>query len=443
MAADAAAPSRRVAVVGGGWAGLAAAVQACQAGHAVTLYESAGDLGGRARTVHSEGVALDNGQHILIGAYKQTLALIKTVGADPDKLLHRQPLELRYPDGRGLRLSKGPAGLAFGLAVMRCKGWSASDRWALLREAARWTRMGFSCDPKLTVAELCQTLPAPVRKLLIDPMCVAALNTPAEEASATVFLRVLLDALFSGRGSADLLLPRAPLGSLLPEPAAEWLLQTGAELKLGTRVQALHKQDQGWRIGEQHFAAVILACPPGEAARLAEPFDAHWAQRAVALRYEPIVTVWLHSPKGKLPTPMAALFEGPGRPAQFAFDHGALGGTPGHFAFVISGAAASVAKGLKITANEVQQQAISSFPEGTWYTRPQVLKVMAEKRATFRCTPGLDRPPMWIAGHSKLAADGPPLLAAGDYVAGPYPATLEGAVRAGQAAAHALGPAKA
>jgi squalene-associated FAD-dependent desaturase len=432
-----------VAIVGGGWAGLAAAVEACQAGHAVTLFETTADLGGRARTVRSEGLALDNGQHILIGAYTHTLALMKTVGADADKLLHRQPLELRYPDGRGLRLPKGPAGLAFGLAVMRCKGWSASDRWALLREAARWTRMGFSCDPQLTVAELCKALPAPVRKLLIDPMCIAALNTPAEEASATVFLRVLLDALFSGRGSADLLLPRAPLGSLLPEPASAWLLQAGAELKLGKRVNALHPHAAGWRINEQDFAAVILACPPAEAARLAKPFAANWAQRAQALRYEPIITVWLHSPKGKLPTPMAALFEGPGRPAQFAFDHGALGGTPGHFAFVISGAAASVAKGLKITANEVQQQAISSFPEGTWYTRPQILKVLAEKRATFRCTPGLDRPPMRVAeSHSAQAATAP-LLAAGDYVAGPYPATLEGAVRSGQAAAQALGPVRA
>ena len=98
-----------VAVVGAGWAGLAAAVRAREAGHAVTLFEMAAQLGGRARSVDIEGHALDNGQHILIGAYQRTLALMRTVGADPQALLTRLPLTLLYPDGRGLRLPPGPA----------------------------------------------------------------------------------------------------------------------------------------------------------------------------------------------------------------------------------------------------------------------------------------------------------------------------------------------
>ncbi|MCY7314807.1 MAG: FAD-dependent oxidoreductase, partial [Rubrivivax sp.] len=80
---------RRVAVVGGGWAGLAAAVRASEAGHRVTLIEMAAQLGGRARRVDVQGLALDNGQHILIGAYSRTLALMATVGADSHALLHR------------------------------------------------------------------------------------------------------------------------------------------------------------------------------------------------------------------------------------------------------------------------------------------------------------------------------------------------------------------
>jgi hydroxysqualene dehydroxylase len=209
---------RRIAVVGGGWAGLAAAVRAVQAGHHVTLFEMAQTLGGRARSVplpgQAHGQALDNGQHILIGAYRRTLDLLRTVGGQEAELLRRMPLVLRYADGRGLVLPRGPVWVAFVRAVANCVGWTWSDRAALIRAAAGWALDRFRCDPTLTVEALCRTLPPAVRELLIDPLCVAALNTPAREASAQVMLRVLRDALFGGRGAADLLLPRRPLGEL-------------------------------------------------------------------------------------------------------------------------------------------------------------------------------------------------------------------------------------
>jgi hydroxysqualene dehydroxylase len=96
---------------------------------------------------------------------------------------------------------------------------------------------------------------------------------------------------------------------------------------------------------------------------------------------------------------------------------------------VISGARRWVDAGAEATAAATLRQAELAFAAGTWPSRPQVLRVMSEKRATFRCTPGLDRPPGGIAAG---------LWAAGDYVAGPYPATLEGAVRSGEEAAAAL-----
>ena len=126
---------------------------------------------------------------------------------------------------------------------------------------------------------------------------------------------------------------------------------------------------------------------------------------------------------------MTTLVEGPQAPAQYAFDHGALGASQGVFAFVISGARAWVARGLDTTGQTVLQQALEAFPPGTWPAAPTVLRVMAEKRATFRCTPALLRPPPTVA---------PNLVAAGDYIAGPYPATLEGAVRSGEAAVRLL-----
>lgn len=419
----------KVAVVGAGWAGLAAAVRATEAGHQVTVFEMAGQPGGRARGVDVEGLALDNGQHILIGGYTRTLDLMRTVGADPEALLHRQPLELRYPDGRGLRLPAGPAWLAFGVGVMRCRGFGWSDKLALMRAAAGWALAGFRCAPGTTVQQLCAGLPLPVRQLLIDPLSVAALNTGAAEASATVLLRVLRDALFGGRGAADLLLPRRPLSALLPEPGSAWLARQGATLRLGARVQALDRAPQGWTVDGEPFDAVVLACSAAEAARLAAAYAPAWAARAGALGYEPIVTVYLGCQGARLPAPMTALVEGPQAPAQFAFDHGALGATPGLFAFVISGARAWVDAGLEATAAAVLEQAHSAFPSGTWPAQPVVVRTMAEKRATFRCVPALDRPPAAVA---------PRLLAAGDYIEGPYPATLEGAVRAGEAAAAQL-----
>jgi squalene-associated FAD-dependent desaturase len=395
----------------------------------VTLFEMAGHAGGRARSIDADGDAFDNGQHILIGAYSRTLALMQAVGVDIEACLHRMPLELRYPDGRGLRMPAGPAWLGFGRAVLGSSGWSVGDRLALLAACARWAAAGFACAPSLTVADLCRTLPAPVRQLLIDPLCVAALNTQAGEASATVFLRVLRDALFGGRGAADLLLPRRGLDQLLPVPAIDWLRSRGAEIRLATRSGQLKSEGACWRLDGEAFDRVVLACGAHEAARLTAPVSADWAAGARALQYEPILTVYLRAPGASLPAPMMALVEGPLAPAQFAFDHGALGARPGRFAFVISGARRWAEQGLEATGKAVLEQAVTGFPQKTWPHLPSIERVLAEKRATFKCVPGLRRPQTRIA---------PGLAAAGDYIEGPYPATLEGAVRAGEAAAAAV-----
>jgi hydroxysqualene dehydroxylase len=345
------------------------------------------------------------------------------VGADATRLLQRRPLELRYADGRGLRMPPGPAWLVFGAAVARARGWGWRDRAALIGAAAGWALRRFDCPAHWSVQQLCAALPAPVRQLLIDPLCVAALNTPAREASARVFLRVLRDALFSAPGSADLLLPRQPLGSLLPEPAVAWLNQRGAQLRWRERVTTLARSGGHWLVQGEAFDAAVLAGPAAEMARLAQAVAPRWSALADAMPYEPIVTVYLQSPGATLPAPMTALIEGPDAPAQFAFDHGAIGGQPGLFAFVVSGARRWVEQGLEATGQAVLRQAEAAL---RWPTRPTLLRVLAEKRATFRCVPGLERAAATLA---------PGLLAAGDHIEGPYPATLEGAVRSGEQAA--------
>jgi squalene-associated FAD-dependent desaturase len=419
----------RVAVVGAGWAGIAAAVHARRGGHEVEVFEMAPQPGGRARSVQTVGRTLDNGQHVLIGAYRATLELMHEVGATVPSLLCRLPLALQYPDGRGLCLRGGAPVPAFVRAVLDHRGWTWSERLSLLAATTRWAAMRFRCNPNLTVGALCRRLPASVREQLIEPLCVAALNTPPSQASARVFLRVLRDALFGSPGSSDLLLPRAPLGTLLPQPAAAWFQRHGVGLHTAVRVTQLESAAGSWQLDGRPYDAVLLACSAAEAARLCRDFAPAWSDMAGALRYEPIVTVYLFCPGARLALPMVALHANADAPAQFAFDLGALGSAASVFAFVISGAHEWVEKGLQFTAASTLSQALAAFPPSTWPAVPTVLHVSAEKRATFRCTPGLQRPPASIA---------PGLWAAGDYVDGPYPATLEGAVLSGRQAAHSL-----
>ena len=416
-------PMRRVAVVGGGWAGIAAAVRAVDLGHQVTVFDTAHHLGGRARSHPHQSTMLDNGQHILIGAYTDTLALMRRVGVDPHQVLHRQPLALVDARGHGLRLPAGPAAVAFVRGVLGWRTVPWRDRWQLLALAARWRLQGFECAPQLSVADLARRSPATVMSALIDPLCVAALNTPAASASAQVFLTVLRDALFSGPGACDLLLPRRPLDELLPRPAGRWLLDQGATLRLGQRVLSLSRCDDGWTVDNTPFDHVVLACSATEAARLLQPWAADWSRTAAALHYQPIVTVWLKASMPRWRDPMVS-FTGTG-PAQFAFDLGALGGPDGVYTAVVSGAQAWVDQGSAATADAVQRQWLTETGQVA-----EVITLRAEKRATFACTPGLARPD---------ARPLPRLSVAGDYVRGPYPATLEGAVRAGLGAANAIG----
>ncbi len=415
----------RVAVIGAGWAGLAAAVQAVQDGHQVSVFEAARTPGGRARSLDitlpdGRSVTVDNGQHILIGAYTDSLRLMREVGVNVEAGLQRLPLTLQFPDGTGLRLPDLPVPLDVLAGILRNRAWPLRERLGLLRAALGWKLAGFACAETLSVAALCAGLGPRVQAELVEPLCVSALNTPARQASARVFLRVLHDALFAVRGGSQLLLPRADLGALFPQAAMAWLQARGATVHMGNRITALQQQAGRWFMEGLAFDAVLLASSSSEAARLAAPWNAAWAASAQALHFEAITTVYAWAPDARLAAPMLALHHDAQHPAQFVFDRGRLGGPAGLLAFVVS-----ASKGERETLQtQVLAQARTQLG-----LELQAVQTVVEKRATFACTPGLQRPPQNIA---------PGLLACGDYVDGPYPATLEGAVRSGLAAARAL-----
>ena len=439
----------RVAVAGGGWAGCAAAVELARQGCRVTLFEAARTLGGRARGVEVRGLALDNGQHILLGAYRESLRLMKRVGVDEKAAFLRLPVQMRYPDGgEGMDFAAArlPAPLHLALALFRARGLARADKLALARfnSAGRW--MGWQLDNDCTVTELLERFDQTGRlvRLLWRPLCIAALNTPPERASANVFLAVLRDSLGARRRAAsDMLLPRLPMGALFPEPAAAWLEGQGRghTVRLGVKVDSIAREGDGWLVAlggdapPERFDAVVLATPaPVSAALLAPlPDAAALAGQLDSLTHEPIATCYLqYAPGTRLDLPFYALLDEPeaNRWGQFVFDRAQLDSTQqGLLAVVVSAAGEAANLPREQLATAIASQLALDFGRPELAT-PAWTQLITEKRATFSCTPGFMRP----SNITPL----PGLVLAGDYTAGDYPATLETAVRSGQAAATAI-----
>ena len=432
----------RIAVIGGGWAGCAAAVELATQGANVTLYEASRTLGGRARVISSHGRTLDNGQHILLGAYGETLRLLRLIGVAEKSVLLRLPLQMCYPDGTGMTFiaPRLPAPWHVTLALLRARGLRHADRMALARfsTAARW--MGWQLNQDCTVEELLQRHDQTdtLVRLMWRPLCLAALNTPPERASARIFLNVLRDSLGARRSASDMLLPRVDLSALFPRHAAMHIERHGGQVVYGARVERLERAGRGWRLGMQSqdqdqdqpqaHDAVVLATAPAQASALLAPL----AQASVvpAFDWEAITTVYLQYAAGvRLPRIFLALQDAPGAGhwGQFVFDRGQLNASDaGLLAVVVSASGAALEQGNEALAAQVAAQ-LAEVLRMPALAAPQWSRVISEKRATFACTPDLQRPSndIGIAGLSL----------AGDYTASDYPATLESAVRSGTAAA--------
>ena len=456
MAKSSVSNPKKIAIIGAGWAGCAAAVHLAKAGHEVSLLEAAKTLGGRARGVFINDKQLDNGQHILLGAYKASLDLCQQVGIDTKQALLRLPLQMCYPNpdmektGQGMHFvaPRLPAPLHLLIALLRAKGLAREDKMALARfsTTARW--MDWKLHQDCSVNELLSRFDQTdnLCKLMWHPLCIAALNTPPERASAQVFLNVLRDSLGAKRAASDMLIPRVDLSALMPNAAASFIQARSGQVITGCTVQQINQNpDQRWQIHSNQneaisnfaFDAIIIATNPEQASQilnnaqinqdqLKPTFDAHFS-------YEPITTCYLQYEKHiQLPRPFYALIDEPSKShwGQFVFDRGQLhADQAGLLAVVVSASSLAIEQSHEDLAQAIAKQLASSF-QLTELETPLWQKTITEKRATFACSPALVRP----SNVTSIAN----LMIAGDYTQGDYPATLEAAVQSGIKAAQTL-----
>ncbi len=432
--------SRKLTIVGAGWAGLSAAVQATQRGFQVHLIEAAATPGGRAKSISHQGLRFDNGQHAFLGAYSATLSLIESIGLNTDQLFEREALHWSYPNGAPFGLTEDPYPLKLTRSLLKSQRFDSMEKVSLLKPAFNWLQFLIkrfaSVTPRypmdMSVEQLVEGVSKHVVQDIISPLCLSAMNTPMADASANTFLRILKDAFKDPPHSCDFLWPRMPLSDIMPERAVEWLREKGGSVQLGQRVDALSEVDPG--------VPCLLAVPPWQAAKLTRAKNPHWSTLANQLQHRAIASVYLKgntdptNSKGmsrgrlmcfnqhmelencvhpqfgvQLQAPMALTTKSSSH-ADSTSDTGLQ-----HWVLIVS-----VADPHK--REEIIENALRVAQTELGLTDPALQFCSVEKRATFSCEPGLSRPPSFIAEG---------LWACGDYVQGPYPSTIEGAVMSG------------
>lgn len=433
-------PRRRhsVAVVGGGWAGLTAAVYLARAGVSVTLIESARQLGGRARCVPFGDQRVDNGQHLMIGAYHQLLDLMQVLELKEADLFLRCPISLRLQalDGAHFHLETRdlPSPLHLLSALFHARGLTWLDRFRLIRFLYRiqHEHIDIGRDISAQAFLISEKQNARLIKLLWEPLCLATLNTPLKVASAKLFHTVLDRAFTESAGDSDFLFPRTDLGTAIPTPAYQYIEAHQGKVILSKRVQHIDVQTNRfmveWEGGRLACDRVIVATNPVITRRL---LSSHAAlepamERLAQLRESPICTVYLQYPEEvKLDVPMLGLLDATG---QWIFDR-ALCQQPGLLAVIISGPGEHMQLDNEALVERVTQELAHLHPH---WPAPLMSRVIREKRATFLAEVDVDT----LRPAQRTAIPG--LWLAGDYTDTGLPATLESAVLSGRACAERI-----
>jgi len=467
-------PGSRVVVLGGGLAGIAAALDCADAGARVTLLEVRPRLGGAAYSFERDGLRLDNGQHVFLRcctAYRTLLDRLGSServciqprleipvlcpGAKPAMLrrgrlpapLHLVGALLRYPHlSVGQRLSAARAALALGrldpavafereLAAAGAHGGSAHEQSPDRREAGSSRPLSGTLGEWL--AEHGQG-PASVAALW-DLIALPTLNLPAAEGSLGLGAFVLRTALLERADAGDIGFHMRPLGETLGEPAERALVHAGVEVKLGARVEHVTQSEAGLRVrvsGTELAAdAVVCALPHMRAASLLEPLLGEQAASWRGLGESPIINVHVVYDRRVCSWGFAA---GVGTPVQYVFDRTDAAGLPNVgtsadgqcLAISLSGAEQE----MKLSGEQLRERYVGALAQ--LFPRARDARVLGvhigrEHAATFRAAPGVQA----LRPGPRTPVRG--LVLAGAWTDTGWPATLEGAVLSGHAAAHA------
>ena len=395
-------------MVGGGLAGLSAALELVDAGHEVTVYEARPTLGGAVQTLpRREGdpePPPDNGQHIALGCFTQYLRFLKRIGEGDS--LRRAPLELPVIDEHGRAAVIAPSALA----LLRYRHVPVGDRLRILRALARWGEAGGE-----TFAEALRARGQSEQAIarFWDVFIRPALNLRCAEASAEAGDFTVRTALLGDREASDLLLPSRPLGQMHGEAAGRSLEAAGATVQTGAKVESLDELDAD---------AVVVAVPPHESARLlGEPEP--------ELEDSPVVSVHLWFDRKLLRHPLAALL---GSDAHWVFDRGTLTGhspEPGQYLTVVSSGAPEL---MELRGRELVERIAGQLTERLGEAELLWSRVSREPAATIALRPGSE------AERRGPTTARPNVTRAGAWTATGWPATMEGAVRSGLAAVRAL-----
>lgn len=447
----------KFAIVGAGWAGLSAAVTAHRLGHEVHVFEAAPTLGGRARSVHAPWATIDNGQHILLGAYTATLALMRELGLNPDDRFLRMPLNVVSADATiQLRAKPGlPTPLHIAVALATARGFSLREKWAALSAMMGLRNANWEVTPASTVQQWLHDTrqPARLQQVLWIPLCIATMNTPPEQACAQLFAHVLRDSLGArDRSASDMLIPRKTLTELWPAQVhrlatGNATVSNGGHATSGTgpalkihhphTVRHLRYATENTLMLDDvpHTYDAVLVCgnTPSTARLLSTlpETDGGCAFLADlnAFTHAPIATLTVEVEHPiRLPAPMLLLAEDRtrGQFGQWLFQ--GQGATGRLLHVVISDADSLLEYGREAAIRSMLEQ----LNEALRGKMPSVTRhaLIVEKRATFLAVPGLKRPGnrtpwrgVWVAG---------------DWTDTGYPAVLEGAVRSGRDAVLAM-----
>jgi squalene-associated FAD-dependent desaturase len=440
---------RHVVVVGGGLAGITAAIELREAGHEVTLLEAKGWLGGATCSFSRGDLVIDNGQHVFLRCCTAYLDLLAKMGMTGSVTIQdRFDVTVLAPGGHArLRRSRLPAPLHMAGALARYSLLRPADRLRVAR-AALAMRFARPEDPRLDGIAAGEWLGArgqreQARRRLWDLFTVSTLNISGDDASTALAAKVIKTALLQGRSAADIGIPAIPLGQLHGQAAEGLLGRLGADVRLGVKTVAVEQDPSGgFRVraasradGDDSEATelradgVVLAVPAWAAARLAAaavPAAADWA----ALEPSPIVNVHVIYDRQVTGLPFAAAVDSP---VQWIFDKTRQAGVQAGQYLVVSLSAAD--SYVDVPAAALREQFLPAlcelFPAAGEATVRDFF-VTRERRATFRQAPGCGalRP----AAATSLSR----LVLAGAWTDTGWPDTMEGAVRSGLTAARQM-----